>query len=138
MLNKGKQFQSSTEDMKGEKMKTLKNYDEVIGKIAQTMCDLDKASADYETDIYLYISEDGIGTVDTFVNPGGNSWLDDDHICVYCDGPHFDDLIDIDGKDWGELTDEEREEYLPDMSDYEERADVLLNEALDTLEEWHF
>lgn len=37
---------------------------------------------DYETDVYLYISNNDY-EVSTFTNVGGNSWLNDDHICIY-------------------------------------------------------
>lgn len=109
----------------------LKNRDEVVDMIAETMRELDKDACDFQIDIYLYIDEDGNGEIETFSNPGGNSWRDDDHITVYSDGPHFDDLIDIDGKDWDELTDEEKEEFLPDMGDYQENAIYYLDKALE-------
>ena len=34
---------------------------------------------DYQQDLYLY--EDG--SIDYFVNPGGSSWLNDDHVCFF-------------------------------------------------------
>ena len=37
---------------------------------------------DYDTDVYLYISDNDY-EVSTFTNVGGNSWLNDDHICIY-------------------------------------------------------
>lgn len=116
-------------------MKTLKNYDEVVDRIAEEMRDLDRRALDFQVDIYLYIDEEGNGEIDTFSNPGGNSWRNDDHIVVYSDGPHFDDYFEteIDGelKDWDELTDDQKEEFLPEMGDYQERAAQLLDEALD-------
>lgn len=101
----------------------LKNYDEVVEEIAKTMMQLDKDAARFQTDIYLYIDGDGIGTVDTFVNVGGNSWLNDDHITVYQDKPHYNE-----DEAWDELSDEEKEEYLPPMSEYLEEAAELLDE----------
>lgn len=125
-------------------MKTLKNYDAVVEQIAETMRQLDKDSCDFQIDIYLYIDDEGNGEIDTFTNPGGNSWRDDDHITVYCDGPHYDDYFDIDiladgsseddnepeYKTWDDLTDDEKEEFLPDMSDYIENAMHHLDMAL--------
>lgn len=116
-------------------MKELKNRDKVIDMIAETMRELDKDACDFQIDIYLYIDEDGNGEIETFSNPGGNSWRDDDHITVYSDGPHYDDYFEteIDGepKDWDDLSDEEKEEFLPDMDDYQERAIYYLDKAIE-------
>ena len=32
--------------------------------------------------------------LDTFVNVGGNSWLDDDHYCIYSDKEHYEGIWD--------------------------------------------
>ena len=47
---------------------------------------------------YLYLYEDG--KLEQFVNPGGNSWLDDNHYVVYrCDHSDLeDDWYDEDGE----------------------------------------
>lgn len=119
--------------------KVLKNRDAVIDMIAEEMRDLDMKALDYQVDIYLYIDEEGLGTVETFSNPGGNSWLDDDHITVYQDGPHYDDywegiedfFEDDEDKGWDDLSDEQKDELLPDMDDYQERAGWLLDRALE-------
>lgn len=57
----------------------LKNYDELIPQIARMMLEHDKAHTCYQEDIYLYVDENGTGTLKLFQNVGGNSWLDDDH-----------------------------------------------------------
>lgn len=122
-------------------MKTLelKNRDAVVDAIAETMRNLDKESANYETEVYLYIDDNGNGTVDTFVNPGGNSWLDDDHIVVYSDSPHCDDFFDSeDGRSWDELDDDEKDDFLPDMKEYIYRAAYLLTFALDEEDDWKY
>jgi len=120
-------------------MKELKNRDEVVDMIAEEMRDLDMKALDFQVDIYLYIDDEGIGTIETFSNPGGNSWRNDDHITVYNDGPHYDDywegIGDFFGEDedkgWDDLTDEQKDELLPDMGDYQERAGMLLDKALE-------
>lgn len=60
----------------------LTNRDEVIEKILQLWHDHEKGRVPFQEDIYLYIDEAGHGTVTTYTNIGGNSWLDDDHITV--------------------------------------------------------
>lgn len=62
----------------------LKNYDDLIPQIARMMLDHDKAHTGYQDDIYLYVDADGNGRLKTFVNVGGNSWLDDDHYTLRC------------------------------------------------------
>lgn len=62
----------------------LKNYDELIPQIARMMLEHDKAHTCYQEDIYLYVDENGTGTLKLFQNVGGNSWLDDDHYTLHC------------------------------------------------------
>lgn len=69
---------------------TLNNREQVIEQLAEVLKQLDKESARYQTDVYMYIDENGIGTLDTFVNVGGNSWLNDNHYTIYCDREHLD------------------------------------------------
>lgn len=56
----------------------------------------DKELNRYQTDVYLYYDEESQkATLDTFTNIGGNSWLDDDHYCIYSDKQHNDDMFDL-------------------------------------------
>lgn len=64
-------------------MKELKNRQEVLEAIVGMLMDHDIKHVGFQEDIYLYITDDGIGTVETFQNVGGCSWLNDDHITVY-------------------------------------------------------
>lgn len=84
----------------------LKNRQAVVEEIIRMLMEHDMDHTSYQEDIYLYIHEDGTGEVTTFTNVGGNSWLDDDHITVYC--------MKEDLSDW---TD-----FVPDIGDI---ADVL-------------
>jgi len=65
-------------------------------------------TGDYQQDLYFY--EDG--TIDYFVNPGGNSWLDDNHVCFfsYSQGWYVDFLeeqgYDQEGFDNDDILDE--------------------------------
>lgn len=88
---------------------TINNYDEVREQLIEELKDLELRKPNYQTDIYLYIDENGNGKIDTFVNVGGNSWINDDHITIYCDTEHYntimDDLSDG-GNSWNWLINE--------------------------------
>lgn len=66
------------------------NYDKLIEAIIA----LEKSDPKYQVDLYLYPD----GSTDEFVNVGGNSWLNDDHIKIYsCNHEYWDfDIEDID------------------------------------------
>lgn len=65
-------------------MKKINNYQAVLDQIVELMMQHDIECTTYQQDIYLYIDDDGNGSVDLFANVGGNSWIDDDHITVCC------------------------------------------------------
>lgn len=109
-------FGEPAADQGPEEIATLKNYDEVRETLIETIADLEARKNRYQTDIYLYIDENGHGTIDTFVNVGGNSWLNDDHIKIYTDREHcetkLDDLQNGDGRGaWNWLIDELENTY---------------------------
>lgn len=73
----------------------IKNREEVIEQLTEILMDFDKDCKQYQTDVYLYFDRDtNTATLDTFVNVGGNSWLDDDHYTIYCDREHHEDWSD--------------------------------------------
>ncbi len=76
-------------------MKELKNRQAVIDQIVCMLMEHDIDHTSYQEDIYLYIDDNGVGTVETFVNVGGNSWLDDDHITVRCMSEDYTDWTDF-------------------------------------------
>ena len=69
----------------------IKNYDEIRENLADMLVQFDKdANTDYQTDVYLYYDEkEKTARLDTFVNVGGNSWLNDDHKTIYTDKEHY-------------------------------------------------
>lgn len=69
---------------------TIKNREQVIEQLAELLKQFDKECSHYQTDIYMYVDDDGNGSLDTFVNVGGNSWLNDDHFTIYSDKEHLD------------------------------------------------
>ena len=96
----------------------LNNYEEVVDELVDLMVRLDAEVPDYQVDIYLYVDEDRNGSLDTFVNVGGNSWIEDDHITVLS---HKSGCYD---EAWIRMTTEEVYEELKSlyMREYTETA----------------
>lgn len=70
----------------------LKNRGTLVNELAEMLMQFDKDCNQYQTDVYFYYdNRTQTGSLDTFVNVGGNSWLDDDHITIYTDKEHYDD-----------------------------------------------
>ena len=84
-------------------MKELKNRAEIVAELAKMLREFDLALNPYDTDVYLYYDKaEKTAELDTFVNPSGRSWLDDDHDTIYTDYEHhttyfdgFDNLGDL-------------------------------------------
>lgn len=72
----------------------LKNADAIRDELVDMIRDFDREMNMYETDVYLYVDEDGYGRLETFANPGGNSWINDDHYVLYTDKQHYEDVLD--------------------------------------------
>lgn len=84
--------------------KEITNRAEIVAGLAAMLRQFDIDLNAYQTDVYLYRNEDGTATLDTFVNVGGNSWLDDDHTTIYIDKQHYDTVYDA-FEDTGVLVD---------------------------------
>ena len=84
-------------------MKELKNRAEIVAELAKMLREFDLALNPYDTDVYLYYDKaEKTAELDTFVNPSGRSWLDDDPDNIYTDYEHhttyfdgFDNLGDL-------------------------------------------
>lgn len=73
----------------------LKNYDEIIDELAEILKGFAKQLNEYDTDVYLYYDEETqTAELDTFVNVGGNSWLNNNHFNIYTDKQHHENWID--------------------------------------------
>lgn len=73
----------------------IKNRKEVVEKLTEMLVDFAKAMRNYQTDVYLYYNtEEQTAELDTFVNVGGNSWLNDDHYTIYRDTQWNEDIFD--------------------------------------------
>lgn len=73
----------------------LKNSDALYEEFVEMLKQFDKDKNSYQTDVYLYVDDNMNGTLDTFVNVGGNSWLNDDHYVLYRDKEHYNDWSDF-------------------------------------------
>lgn len=73
----------------------IANRDDIIIELAAIMMKADIDCNEYQTDVYLYIDKDtDIARLNTFVNVGGNSWLNDDHLTVWIDRKHLENHLD--------------------------------------------
>lgn len=82
----------------------LRNADELRDEFIEKLKKFDKDCNKYNTDVYLYVHDDGTGELYDFTNVGGNSWLDDDHYVLYTDKQHYDNYLDW-YQDEGEIAD---------------------------------
>lgn len=103
--------------------------DPIRSQLIEILEDLERERAPYQTDIYLYFAEDGEPYLTTFINVGGNSWLDDDHIKLWAVRPH--DYVELDYMG-NEYTVDDLIENEP--SYFEDKADAILEELWDELE----
>ena len=77
-------------------MRTLKNREAIVAKLAEMLKKFDLELNRYNTDVYLYYDkEKQTAELDTFINVGGNSWLNDDHYTIYTDREHYETDFDI-------------------------------------------
>ena len=72
----------------------LRNADALRDEIIEKLKQFDKDMNPYQTDVYLYVSDDMTGELYDFVNVGGNSWLNDDHYFLFADRQHYGDWTD--------------------------------------------
>ena len=122
-------------------MLKLKNREAVLEALIEQIKEFQIDLNGYQTDVYLYV-KDGNGTIDTFTNVGGNSWLDDDHFTIYSDKEHNETRIDalIDGSSYKWMIDEcniPEQEVIDALTadlDEEEREDINSVDDLDRYE----
>lgn len=143
-------------------IRDITNREEIVESLADLLQQFDKELNSYQTDVYMYINEEtGAATLDTFVNVGGRSWMDDDHITIYTDKEHFETLYDYycNNGDFADALEMEHEElqkevaqnlidsgeveegYEPDWydirdyirtrADYSEKLEAVYNEHID-------
>ena len=113
----------------------IKNREELVNELKEILIQFDKDCNSYQTDVYFYYdNKNQTGNLDTFVNVGGNSWLNDDHMTIHTDKEHYDDgayswiqneyeMADILDIDIEQLIHEAKE-----YSGYEEDEEIPYNE----------
>ena len=77
-------------------MRTLKNREAIVEELAEMLKKFDMQLNAYQTDVYLYYDkEKQTAELDTFINVGGRSWLNDDHCTIYADCEHYETDFDF-------------------------------------------
>lgn len=114
----------------------IKNFNALAEALTNMLIMFAKEGRRYQTDIYLYVDDEANATLEEFVNVGGNSWLDDDHICLYSDKEHFEDHIDwiCETSDFAtvlELSQEQLDEETRTYHDYEDDDDLSYSDYED-------
>lgn len=112
----------------------IRNRDEIIEQLTELLMTFDKECNQYQTDVYLYFDRDtNTATLDTFVNVGGNSWLNDDHYTIYRDREHYEDWSDYytETSDFAWGLDMSVEDFNKEVLDFldlddDERADYKI------------
>lgn len=102
-------------------MKEIKNREEIVEQLTKILMGFAKDLNKYQTDVYLYYDEEAqTAKLDTFVNVGGNSWLNDDHYTIYRDSEHFDDWTDYytESSDFAWGLDMEWKDLETEVKDY--------------------
>ena len=54
-------------------MKKITNQEQIINELADLLFMFDVNLNEYQTDVYLYIDDNGVGSLNLFCNVGGNS-----------------------------------------------------------------
>lgn len=72
----------------------IKNSEQIVAELAALLKTFDLELRPYQTDVYIYLHDDGTASISEFVNIGGNSWLDDDHRVLYKDREHMETRFD--------------------------------------------
>lgn len=80
---------------KNEYIMEVANRNEIIGTLADMLHEFDVNMNRYQTDVYMYIDDNGKARLTTFTNVGGNSWMDDEHYTLYTDKEHHEDMTDV-------------------------------------------
>lgn len=111
------------------------NINDLVSELAEILRKFEIDLNTYQTDVYFYYDPDTkMGRLETFINVGGNSWINDDHITIYRDPPHdniydyfndiseFADALEISKKDLMEAT---KKFKNFDADDFIERREVI-------------
>lgn len=71
------------------------NINDLVSELAEILRKFEIDLNTYQTDVYFYYDPDTkMGRLETFINVGGNSWINDDHVTIYSDSPHYMNIYD--------------------------------------------
>lgn len=71
------------------------NINDLVSELAVILRKFEIDLNPYQTDVYFYYDADAkIGRLETFINVGGHSWINDDHVTIYSDEPHYMSIYD--------------------------------------------
>lgn len=60
------------------------NINDLVSELAVILRKFEIDLNPYQTDVYFYYDADAkIGRLETFINVGGHSWINDDHVTIY-------------------------------------------------------
>lgn len=107
----------------------INNRTEVVDKLADILQQFDLEHTDYQEDVYLYLDEDGNGTLTVYENPGGNSWLNDKHYTIYrkpscCSGKINPEEYWTTIKDFADVLGMTEESLIQEAAEYFEEDDL--------------
>lgn len=120
----------------------INNYDEVVNELVDIMVDADVDCNNYQTDIYMYVDEEGKASLYPFENVSGHGWLDDDHITVWIDKQHYDNYIfdyysETTPAEFAEIVGASEDEIIALVKankDEDDDEDITATDILDALE----
>lgn len=91
------------------------NINDLVSELAVILRKFEIDLNPYQTDVYFYYDADAkIGRLETFINVGGHSWLNDDHVTIYSDSPNYDDVYD----------------YFNDISEFADALEISENDLI--------
>lgn len=71
------------------------NINDLVSELAVILRKFEIDLNPYQTDVYFYYDPDAkIGRLETFINVGGHSWINDDHVTIYSDESHYMNVYD--------------------------------------------
>lgn len=71
------------------------NINDLVSELAVILRKFEIDLNPYQTDVYFYYDADAkIGRLETFINVGGHSWINDDHVTIYSDSLHYMNIYD--------------------------------------------
>jgi hypothetical protein len=91
------------------------NINDLVSELAVILRKFEIDLNPYQTDVYFYYDSDTkIGRLETFINVGGHSWINDNHVIIYRDLPNYDDVYD----------------YFNDISEFADALEISENDLI--------